>query len=107
MNDDELVRVAIFDSELKADRAKALLESKGITATVMDPDSGTFGFGLDAVDEFFLIISKNDLDAAEKILAEMDAIEDGVPVQAWTCKCGEEVDEGFGACWSCGGAYEG
>lgn len=103
-----LVRLGSFGSEILALRAQALLESEGIKASLVDPEGGGgFGLGLDAVEEFEMIVNQKDLEAAKKIIAEMEAVEEGEPVPAWTCACGEDVDEGFGICWSCGAEYSG
>ena len=106
-NHDPLVRLGSFGSEIQALQAEALLKSEGINASIVEPEGGGFGLGLDAVDEFEMIVNQKDFDAAKKILAEMEAVEEGEPVPAWTCACGEDVDEGFGICWSCGGEYPG
>ena len=102
-----LVRLDSFGSEILALRAQALLESEGIKASLVEPEGGGFGLGLDAVDEFEMIVNQKDLEAAKKIIAEMEAVEEGEPVPAWTCACGEDVDEGFGVCWSCGAEFPG
>lgn len=103
----ELVLLDSFSSEIQALHAQALLEAEGIKASLVEPEGGGFGLGLDMADEFEMIVNQNDLEAAKKIIAEMEAAEEGEPVPAWTCSCGEDVDEGFGVCWSCGGEYPG
>ncbi len=104
---EDLVKVEIYDSEFQAEHAKTVLEDKGIKAFVEEPDAGTFGFGLDVVDEFAIIVHRDNFESAKAILDELEEIEEGEPIPAWTCKCGEEVDEGFGVCWSCGAEYAG
>lgn len=103
----DVVRVETFTSETQAYHAQALLKEADINATIAEPDDGAFGFSLDVVDHFDLIVNVSDLESAKKILEEMEEMEDGELAPAWTCKCGEQVDEGFAVCWSCGAVHPG
>ncbi len=97
----DIVSVGIFLSESQANHAKAALKESGITAQLADSDEGTFGFSIDASDQINLIVNREDYENAKKILAELEEMEEGEPAPAWTCSCGEQVDEGFAVCWSC------
>ena len=66
-NHDPLVRLGSFSSEIQALQAEALLKSEGINASIVDPEGGGFGLGLDAVDEFEMIVNQKDFDAAKKL----------------------------------------
>ncbi len=104
---DHLVRLGLFPGEIQALHAQALLKEANIKASLVDPEGGGFGLGLDVDEQFELIVNQKDFEAAKKLIEEMEAAEEGEPVPAWTCACGEEVDEGFGICWSCGAEYQG
>ena len=101
----DIVSVGIYLSESEAYHAKAALEDAGITAQLADPDDGAFGFSMDASEQINLIVNRSDYEAAKKVLSELEAMEEGEPAPAWTCACGEDVDEGFAVCWSCGAEY--
>lgn len=105
MND--IVSVGTYLSESAAYHAKAALEAQGIPAHLAESDEGTFGISLDVAEQINLIVSRENYDAAKKILSELEEIEEGELAPAWTCKCGEEVDEGFAVCWSCNAEYPG
>ena len=107
MNQEDLLRVAGFPSEPEAQIAQAMLAEHGINASI---DNGESALGFDLVDmeEIDLIVMRQDFDRAKELIDEMQAVEgeEEAPIPAWTCKCGEEVDEGFFVCWSCGADYE-
>ena len=46
-----------------------------------------------------------DVKHAKRMVDEILA-EDEDPIPAWTCECGESVDEGFFVCWSCQAEYK-
>ena len=107
--DNSLVRFAAFEHEYEAVLLKNNLSDNGIPAWVTGGDGvNTFGAGLTAAGLVGVDVNirKRDLKAARLVLAE--ANEDFPPVQipAWRCNCGEEVDEGFAVCWSCGSECE-
>jgi hypothetical protein len=103
----DIISVGIYLSESQAYHAKAALEEAGITAQLADSDDGAFGFSMDASEQINLIVNRTDYEAAKKILSELEALEEGELAPAWTCNCGEDVDEGFAVCWSCGAEYAG
>jgi hypothetical protein len=104
MRDDDLVAVGEFDNEITAQDAIALLTENGIAAQ-MDDEGGAFDLGIGELSAIRLIVTRSNLEKAQALLADLQvAQEETCP--AWTCNCGEEVDEGFFACWSCGSEYE-
>ena len=106
MDSQDLVRVAVYTDETEARMAMAFLEENGIRVSLSGAEVSAFGMAIDGPDDIELIIAKSDFEKAEKLLEEFE-MEDEDPVPAWTCKCGEDVDEGFGVCWSCGEPYPG
>jgi hypothetical protein len=107
MNQEDLLSVAGFPSEPEAQIAQAMLAEHGINASI-DNGESALGFDLVDMDEIDLIVMRQDFDRAKVLIEEMEALqnEEQEPVPAWTCQCGEEVDEGFFVCWSCGADYE-
>ena len=62
-----------------------------------------FGTTLATLVEVFVF--ESEFADAKLFLAEIpEAAKINYP--AWTCRCGEEIDEGFGVCWQCGTTYE-
>ena len=103
MQDDDLVTAAEFSNDIAAQDAIDLLKEHGIVAQMND--EGTFDLGIGELPGIEVIVAQSNLEKAKSLLAELDeAQSESCP--AWTCKCGEDVDEGFFACWSCGTEYE-
>jgi hypothetical protein len=103
-DDDYLVAVGEFANEITAQAAIALLSENNITAQ-MDDEGGTFDLGIGELSAIRLVVTHSNLEKAKALLADLHvAQEETCP--AWTCGCGEEVDEGFFACWSCGNEYK-
>ena len=105
MSENEYVRLELFDSETEALHVKGLLEEKGIEVRIAGQEPSALGFALDGPDAIELYVQRNDLDSANELLDQIEETEQE-PVPAWTCKCGEDVDEGFYVCWSCGEEYQ-
>lgn len=103
--DEDLKRIFVCESELQARQAKEFLEANGFKAMVRGLDVGGSVFG-GAVDdpEIEIFIKASDFEDA-KALVESMADDESEPVPPWTCDCGEDVDEGFEICWSCGAIY--
>ena len=81
-----------------------LNEDQGIDAKLSGHEASALGLALDGPDEVEVIVQRSDFEKAKSIIEELEtAVPDEIP--AWNCKCGEEVDEGFGVCWSCGADY--
>ncbi len=105
MEDHELVRLMVLDSESEANFLKGFFADHGIKAQVTGLEHSALGADLDGPDPIELFVSPDDVETAKDLIEELlDDEEDEIP--AWTCKCGEQVDEGFFVCWSCGAEYE-
>ena len=103
MRDDDLLGIQFFPSMVAAQQAILVLKEAGIIAEVNDSD-GAFDLGLDDDPQVEIICMRKHVSRAKEIIAELEsAPEESCP--AWTCPCGEEVDEGFFVCWSCGNEY--
>ena len=105
--DKNLVRLAAFEFEHEAVMLKNALNDHGIPAWVSGGDGvNTFGAGLTAAGLVGVDVNirQIDLEAAKVIMQELEALEDE-DIPAWTCQCGEQVDEGFAICWSCGNEH--
>ncbi len=102
----DLLRLLVCETEIEAQVSKGFLEENGIKVMVRGLDSGGSVFG-GAVDdpEIELFVSPDDFEKAGELIEELMAQEDE-PVPAWTCKCGEDVDEGFAVCWNCEADYQ-
>ena len=105
MSENNLVRVATFESEGEAQMAQTVLQDNNINSSLNGGDTSAFGLNIDGPDGLEVIVQQVDHDRAKQLLDEMEA-QEFEEIPAWNCKCGEGVDEGFGMCWSCGAAYE-
>lgn len=106
MNPDDLLRLAEFSDATQAQFAIAALAEKGIDAKFHGEEHSALGLDLDGPEPYEVIVKRKDYDAATAILKDLKA-EKSDPIPAWTCKkCGAEVDEGFGVCWSCQAEYD-
>jgi hypothetical protein len=107
MSEGNFVRLAVYDSESDAILAKAILEDNKIHATVSGLEPSALGIALDGDDAIEVFILADDLERAQALIENLaDTNEEGDPIPAWTCQCGEDVDEGFFVCWSCGAEYK-
>ena len=105
MQDDELVRAGVFGNDVEARFAISVLADNGIVAQI-DDGGGMFDLGIGGEPtEVQIIVKASDFARSQELIAEIESNE-GEPCPAWTCKCGEDVDEGFFACWSCGAEYQ-
>ena len=102
--DDDLVKLAAFNSSAEAHSVRVLLEAHGIHATVHNEESITmFGasmFGQPGPIGFEVMVQRQHLEEAKLIQEVPRAAEILIP--DWTCACGETVDKGFSVCWCCG-----
>ena len=106
MEESDMVRLTAVESDVDANYIKNALAEENIQVVLAGHEASALGMGLDGPDQIELFVKKDELDKATKFVEElMD--DDAEPIPAWTCKCGEEVDEGFGICWSCGAEFEG
>ena len=105
MEEKPMVRLLVVESDVEANFYKGALEDNGINALVKGMGDSAFGAALDGPDEIELYVYSEDIEESKAII--MDLLdEDGDEIPAWTCSCGEDVDEGFGVCWSCGADYD-
>ena len=106
MPDDDLVRAGSFPNDVEAQLAISVLAESDIRAQIYD-NVGSFDLGFGGDDAAVeLIVRRADLEQAQQIIDSLES-SDADTCPAWKCKCGEEVDEGFFACWSCGESYPG
>ncbi len=99
-----IIRAYEFEDEAHVDRS--VLDGAGIESRVLG--SETAGFGSLSNDAAFqLIVAREDYERAVEVLEQAASEVSELEVPAWTCECGEEVDEGFAVCWSCGAAWPG
>ena len=102
--EDDLVTLASFTTGGEAHVLRLLLEANGIQAAVTGEESNaTFGFGTATDPNVFgvkVLVKRMDVSEAQLIM-QVPAAAD-VLIPAWTCACGEDVDQGFAVCWSCG-----
>lgn len=103
--EEDLVRVAEFEDQSEARFAVAALQAAGIDAKLHGDEVSALGLSLEGPDLIEIIVTRGDYEKSKKILEELEEAEPDV-IPAWTCKCGEEVDEGFGICWSCQTEYK-
>lgn len=105
MQDEDLVRLAFAETEVDANYLKDALAEHDIKVLMMGNEASAFGMSLDGEDSVELFVHRDDYEKAKPLVEELMS-DEGEPIPAWICKCGEEVDEGFGVCWSCGAAFE-
>lgn len=105
MSENNFVRIAFFSSETEATLAKAILDEHQIHCTLSGLEPSPLGLALDGEDAIELFVLESDVETARNLIAEISAANDEEAVPAWTCACGEEVDEGFWVCWSCGAEH--
>lgn len=106
MSDEDLKRLCVCESEVQAQYVREILKENDFNVMIRGLDGGgdVFGGAVD-IPEIEIYVDASDFEDAKALLQSL-AEEEGEPVPAWVCKCGEEVDEGFEICWSCGAIYE-
>ncbi len=105
MSEYEFVRLANFQSETDATLAKAMLEEHSIQSTIAGMEPSALGFSLEGEGAIELFVMSQDVEKARKLIADIAAAEQEEITPAWSCACGEDVDEGFWVCWNCGAEY--
>ena len=105
MDEIQLGKVCETEAKEQALLFKAVLEQEGIDVMVKGLESSALGEALDGADVVELFSPVTDVERAKRIVDEILA-EDEAPIPAWTCECGENVDEGFFVCWSCQAEYK-
>ncbi len=99
-----LVRIAVCGSDAEAHLVRGLLNDAGVPAYVSSEQSALTG--LSAVLPTEVLVRQIDVEAATPIVDAYQNSEQPEKMPAWDCKCGEKIDEGFAACWSCGRNFE-
>ena len=105
MDEIQLEKVCETESKEQALLFKAVLEQEGMKVTLKGMESSALGDAIDGADVVELFVIVTDGERAKRMIDEILA-EDGDPIPAWTCECGESVDEGFFVCWSCQAEYK-
>ncbi|MFK7768527.1 MAG: DUF2007 domain-containing protein [Mariniblastus sp.] len=105
MEESDLVRVAVLETEVEANFVKGFLEDHKIVVMVSGIETSALGAALDGDAEIEIFVGKSDVEKAESLLEEL-VNEESEPIPAWTCSCGEDVDEGFFVCWSCDAEFK-
>jgi hypothetical protein len=105
MSENEYVRLAEYDSETEATLAQAVLEENGIHATIAGLEPSALGLSLDG-ELIEIFVASSDVSQAQSLLENLAGADQEDDIPAWTCACGETVDEGFFVCWSCGAEYK-
>ena len=104
---DEYVRLAAFESESKAILVQAVLQDNDIDVTMSGNEPDMLGLALDGPDTIEIFVRKKDLKQSQALMEQVSAEGDeGDEIPPWSCECGEDVDEGFFVCWSCGAEYK-
>jgi len=105
MEEIQLAKVCETEAKEQALLFKAVLEQEGMEVMVKGLEASALGDALDGADVVELFVRVTDAERAKRMVDEILA-EDGEPIPAWTCECGESVDEGFFVCWSCQAEYK-
>jgi hypothetical protein len=105
MDDIQLEKLCETEFKEQATLLKAVLEQEGIKTMLEGMEASALGDALDGTDSVHVFVPAVHIENAKKILDQILAAgEETIP--AWTCDCGEEVDEGFFVCWSCQAEYK-
>ena len=105
MDEIQLAKVCETEAKEQALLFKAVLEQEGMSVMIEGLESSALGDALDGADVITLFVPVVDAERAKRMVDEILA-DDGDPIPAWTCECGENVDEGFFVCWSCQAEYK-
>ena len=99
-SDYELVKVASLTTAPEAHVLRMTLNHAGIPAQVTgEQSSNMLGGGTLIPAEVYV----RRIDEQDALAIVKDFLQKQPQVlEAWTCGCGERVEEGFGSCWSCG-----
>lgn len=105
MSENDVLLVGYFELESDAMLAKALLEENQIRTILTGLQPSALGISLEGEEGIGCYVPSQDVQRAREILAALKTDDDEVEpldIPAWIChQCGEEVDEGFAACWNC------
>ena len=105
MEENDLIRVAVLETEVEANFIKGFFEDNKIHVLISGLDTSALGSALDGDTEIEVYVGKADVEKAKALIEEIEN-EEAEPIPAWTCTCGEQVDEGFFVCWSCDAEFK-
>ena len=105
MEEKSMVRLLVLETDVEANFFKGILEDNNIHCLIGGVEASALGVALDGPDQIELFVNQSDVGDAKQLIMEV-LDEEGDEIPGWTCQCGEEVDEGFGVCWSCGAEYK-
>ena len=94
MEEIQLAKVCETEAKEQAMLFKAVLEQEGMEVMVTGLEASALGEAIDGADVIELFVKVTDVKHAKRMVDEILA-EDEDPIPAWTCECGESVDEGF------------
>lgn len=94
------VVVGNYASEVEAGIDRNRLQSVGIESVIVKDDCGGMRPHLQYTLGVKLEVRQEEEEKAREVLGAAD--ESVTP--AWTCACGETIEEGYDACWKCGAA---
>jgi len=101
----DLVQLAAFEQALDAYALHNLLAASGIASSITGEASNhalaATGLGFGGLIGVQIVVRREDLEPARLVMNEVPAASDVIFAE-WTCVCGEDVDQGFSVCWSCG-----
>ncbi len=106
-NDKDLKILAKFKTEQEAHLLRGELNANGVPAIVSgDGGVGFVGLSSPGFQAIHLNVRQIDYQRAKELMEAFNNQEPRELVPSWKCNCGEQVDEGFYICWSCGKDYE-
>ncbi len=92
--------VGTYLNEVEAQMTRDLLETEGIEAMVQKDNCGGMYPQMALIRGVRVLVNEVDELAARTII---DARAEEQPSPSWTCpSCGQNIEQGFSACWQCG-----
>ena len=104
MSSANLVTIASFGSQQEASIAQGVLDAESILSYLQGVETvNTLWYYGSCLGGIKLQVAKSDAERAIGILESIRSKDEQPTVPSWKCQsCGQEVDEGFEVCWSCG-----
>lgn len=91
-------------NEVEAEMALHRLKAEGIKAVLQKDNCGGMYPQLVLLRGIKVLVGNDDQQAA---LAILDSMNKAQPCEPWNCpSCGENIDQGFSACWNCGQEHD-
>lgn len=95
-----MIVVGTFLNEVESELAQNLLKAEGITSMVQKDNCGGMYPQLVMLRGIKILVGEADEQAA---LAVLESSNQDQPIAGWKCpSCGENIEQGFSACWQCG-----